>query len=153
MALEIPIDSITLMHVNTAPPGWVKTGFDNEHILRVTTGSIAPGGSVNFSSFAVSHTTTTSSITTSLGTTTLTTGQLPSHTHSYYSPGPSTRGNTTAPILSNVMNATNVPFTSTANGGAAAHGHPWAPTSGTFNPGGNLDMRVKYVDVLSVKRV
>jgi hypothetical protein len=58
----------------SAPSGWTKdtTNYDN-HALRVVTGTASTGGSINFTTAFASGL--------SSGATTLTTAQLPSHTH------------------------------------------------------------------------
>lgn len=154
MALEIPSGSITIMHVNTAPPGWVKTNTFNEHMLRVVTGSVGSGGTVDFSSFAVSHSTTITGSSRTLFPVTLTSGELPSHSHRYYNGVNFSKANTTPPLLNPVMRDNNSLTTSLSVGSSVAHGHPgFDDNTVTFSPDGDLDMRVKYVDVLLVERV
>ena len=64
-----------------APTGWTKdtTAGINDSILRLVTGSVSSGGSVAFSTWAAQ---------TADGATTLSTPQIPSHTHSYTRIGP-----------------------------------------------------------------
>ena len=62
-----------------APTGWTKdtTAAINDSILRLVTGSVTPsGGSVAFSTWNAQTTT---------GSHTLTTAEMPAHTHNYYS--------------------------------------------------------------------
>lgn len=75
----------------TAPTGWTKdTTNYNNYALRVVTGAASTGGSVAFTTAFASQTPTISntlSINTSglsAGSTTLTTAQIPSHTHNLY---------------------------------------------------------------------
>lgn len=58
----------------TAPTGWTKdtTAAMNDSIMRIVTGSAGNGGSTAFSTFAG---------VTAVGATTLTTTQIPSHSH------------------------------------------------------------------------
>lgn len=59
----------------SAPTGWTKdtTAAINDSILRFVTGSVSSGGSLAFSTWAAQ---------TADGATTLSTAQMPSHTHS-----------------------------------------------------------------------
>lgn len=156
MALEIPSGSITLMHVNTAPPGWVKTDTNNDHILRLVTGSAGSGGTVDFSSFAVTYATTITATTRTISSVTLTGAELPYHRHQYNRAfdSSSVKANTTPPVTRTVMRADTAITnrTSGSNGSSVAHIHSLAPGV-TFSPDGDLDMRVKYVDVLLVQRL
>jgi len=74
-------DSGTRMAFNqtAAPTGWTKdtTAAINDALLRTVTGTVSSGGSTAFSTFNASTTT---------GATTLSTAQIPSHTHTYQVP-------------------------------------------------------------------
>lgn len=74
---ETGVESGTRMPFNqsTAPLGWTKdtTIALNDSIMRIVTGSVASGGATAFSTFNGQ---------TSVGATTLTVNQIPSHSHS-----------------------------------------------------------------------
>ncbi|MGA1047409.1 MAG: hypothetical protein ACO3UU_05325, partial [Minisyncoccia bacterium] len=81
-----------------------------------------------------------------VGNTTLTISQIPSHDH----PGgvapdglPRTQG---GGRLAKVNRSGNVGNT----GGSGAHNHPWNPGSVSFST--NLDLRVRYVDVIICRK-
>jgi hypothetical protein len=151
MALEIPSVSITVMKVNTAPTGWVKTNTNNLNAFRVVTGSASSGGTVNYTSVLIQHTTTTSSIAGSAGGTSLTAPQLPLHTHRQFSIAATVNMQIPAPGLS-VRVAPSVPAAQSGNvGSSLSHTHSATLTSGSFS-GSNLDLRVKYVDCILVQR-
>jgi hypothetical protein len=78
--------TVMLFAQTAAPTGWTKnTTTGDNSALRVVTGTASTGGSVGFTTAFASQTPTGSvSITTvsgSAGATTLTTPQIPSHSH------------------------------------------------------------------------
>jgi len=138
----------------TAPTGWTKdtSNYDN-HALRVVTGTASTGGSVNFTTAFASQTPTGSvtitSVTGSAGNTTLSTPQIPSHTHNVLF-----RGADGGPINNVVQGSTSVPpapaVPTTATGGGGSHNHPFSFSSGsgTFS-GSAINLAVKYLDVIT----
>jgi len=62
-----------LFNQTSAPTGWTKSVANDNAALRVVSGSVSTGGSVNF---------TTAFAANSIGATTLSEAQIPSHTHS-----------------------------------------------------------------------
>ena len=124
----------------SAPTGWTKdTTNYNNHALRVVTGAASTGGSVDFTtaftSQAVAGTVGTS------GATTLSTSQIPSHTHSYTAMGanwgPDGAAEPTAPTGA----------TTGATGGGGSHTH----SGGTFT-GTAINLAVKYLDVITATK-
>ena len=63
-----------LFNQTTAPTGWTKVTAHDNKALRVVSGTVGTGGSVNFTTAFGSQ---------NVGNTTLTTDQIPSHTHSF----------------------------------------------------------------------
>jgi hypothetical protein len=154
MALEIPSGTNTVMKVSTAPTGWVKTNTFNLNVFRVVTGSVVNGGSVDYSSVFVSHTTTVTSVSGQAGGTSLTAPQLPLHTHHtpfnsttrrMQIPGPGLAGVRTGP-----GGTPGVP--SGFVGTSSPHSHSATVTSGNVSAPTNIDLRVKYVDAIIVQR-
>lgn len=124
----------------SAPTGWTKdTTNYNNHALRVVTGAASTGGSVDFTtafaSQAVSGTVGTS------GATTLSTSQIPSHTHSYTATG--------ANFGPDGASEPNAPTGATtgATGGGGSHTH----SGGTFT-GTAINLAVKYLDVITATK-
>ena len=76
-SLGFPSGTRMSFNQTSAPTGWTKQTSTtiNDSILRFVTGGTSSGGSVAFSTFNSGTTT---------GATTLTTAQMPSHTHSAY---------------------------------------------------------------------
>lgn len=136
-----PSGTVMLFAQTAAPTGWTKdtTNYNNS-ALRIVTGSVSTGGTVDFSTVFVSNRAVTiSSLTGSAGATTLTTPQIPSHTH----PAAATNhpvysaGNPT-PGFAAVGGSTG------AAGGGGSHTHPLTVSSGS----GTVDLAVKYVDII-----
>jgi hypothetical protein len=135
-----------------APTGFTKnTSTGDNHALRVVTGTASTGGSVGFTTAFASQTPTGSvsitAVSGSAGATTLTTPQIPSHTHVIRqnlqegNPGGS-------PSL---VGASGGPGTtvSGATGGGGSHEHPFSFSSGsgTFS-GSAINLAVQYIDVI-----
>jgi hypothetical protein len=136
---------------SAAPTGWTKdttAGLDNS-AMRIVTGSVVNGGSVNFTTAFASQTPTGSvsitSVSGSAGATTLTTPQIPSHTHTYG--GFRSGGPTFFPLNQGTTNATS--NTTDATGGGGSHTHPFSFSSGsgTFT-GSAINLAVKYYDFI-----
>lgn len=120
----------------SAPTGWTKdTVNNNNSALRVVTGSASAGGTVDFTTAFASQ-----AVTGTVGNTTLTTAEIPSHSHiqrygtATASAGIVTSGSawTASPINSTISTAT--------SGGGGAHNHSFTGTS--------INLAVKYVDVI-----
>jgi hypothetical protein len=143
-----------MMFVQTAAPtGWTKSTTHNNKALRVVSGTASSGGSVAFTTAFASQTPTgsvsISSVTGSAGNTTLTTPQIPSHTHTF-NVWPNT-----APASLRVSSAATSPapavgsVTTNGTGGDGAHSHPFSFSSGSGTFTGNaINLAVQYVDVI-----
>lgn len=97
----------------SAPTGWTKdtTAAINDAVLRLVTGSVSSGGSTAFSTFNGQTTT---------GSTTLSTSQIPSHTHTV-SVASSTPAAPAGIQSSSNYGGTNVPTGATGGGGSHNH--------------------------------
>ena len=129
--------TVMLFGQTAAPTGWTKdtTNYNNS-ALRVVTGTAGTGGTVDFTtafaSQAVSGTVGTS------GATTLSTTQMPSHTHSYTVVNNTVGANGCSQAYASVTGST-----TGAAGGGGSHTH----TGGTFT-GTAINLAVKYVDII-----
>jgi hypothetical protein len=97
-----------------APTGWTKdtTAAINDSMLRLVTGSASSGGTTAFSTW---------SAVTSTGSYTLTTSDIPSHTHTITAGGGGVSPNNT---LAGGNNYTSYgPFTTSSTGGGGGHSH------------------------------
>ena len=143
-----------------APTGWTKdTTNYNNHSLRVVTGTASTGGTVDFTTAFASQTPTGSvtitSVTGSAGATTLSTSQIPSHTHAaptgrshVFSGGGDSRNTTNGNNVDDLFKGT-----LGSTGGGGSHDHPFSFTSGagTFS-GSAIDLAVKYLDVITATK-
>ena len=120
-----PAGTLMLFQQTSAPTGWTKQTTHDNKALRVVSGSASSGGSVAF---------TTAFANGSTGATTLTTAQIPSHSHSLSANNADNTGQTPRPGA-NRNNAVNfTPSTDTAGSGGS-HDH-------------SLSLAVQYVDLI-----
>jgi len=137
----------------TAPTGWTKdTTNYNNYALRVVTGAASTGGSVAFTTAFASQTPAGSvSINTSglsAGSTTLTTPQIPSHSHSFtlFTGGGSPGGaqlTDNSPVGSQSTNAT---------GGGGSHNHSISGSATGSFTGTAINLAVQYLDVITATK-
>ena len=128
-----------------APTGWTKdTTNYNNYALRVVTGAASSGGSVDFTTAFASQTPSGSvSVNTSglsAGATTLSTAQMPSHTHTYGAIGV---GSYTA------CGGAGGGLTNTgATGGGGSHTHSISGSATGSFTGNAINLAVKYLDTI-----
>lgn len=130
--------TVMLFAQTSAPTGWTKnTSTGNNSALRLVTGTASTGGNVDFATVFVSNrAVSVTSLTGSVGATTLTTPQIPSHSHPAAQPGAAAYS---------VNDNTGAANSSTgAAGGGGSHTHPLSVTGGS----GTVDLDVKYVDII-----
>lgn len=135
-----------------APTGWTKDTTHNDKALRVVSGTAGSGGSVAFTtafaSKAVSGSIGNTTDSGTVGGTTLSTAQIPSHTHTHESHLASYQGGSQAVSkqqLDSVNTVTNVG--ATGGGGSHTHGLTMNAHNHTFT-GTAIDMAVQYVDII-----
>lgn len=113
-----------------APTGWTKSTTNNDKALRVVSGAASTGGSVAFSTAFASQTPAGT-----ISNTTLTTAQMPSHTHSVPQGG--------GLILSGgtcIYGGATSAQTTGSTGGGGSHNHTFTGTA--------INLAVQYVDVI-----
>jgi hypothetical protein len=134
-----------------APTGWTKDTTHDNKSLRVVSGTAGSGGSVDFTTAFASQTPTGSvtitSVTGSAGATTLSTSQIPSHTHTYERTPYISYGGTSGfgSHADNVLQS--VATGATGGGGSHDHAFSFSSGSGTFS-GTAIDLAVQYVDTI-----
>ena len=152
--------SLMLFQQTSAPTSWTKQTTHNNKALRVVSGTATPGGSTAFTSVFASRT-PAGSVSVSGGTvgnTTLTTPQIPSHTHPGACFAPNSRIDDDvirsgtpypAPIqyFAPVYNVGAQPSDTGSTGGNGAHSHPFSVGSASFS-GSAQDFAVQYVDII-----
>jgi microcystin-dependent protein len=140
--------TLAIFQQTTAPTSWVKQTDNNDDWLRVVSGTAGSGGVTAFSSVFPSAATVPISspvtVTGTVGNTTLTTPQIPAHSHA-------TAGSTTTPGGISVAQPSGPTFIAidgpnTNAGGGDSHTHPWSGTATSFIT--SLDLRVQYVDII-----
>lgn len=131
----------------TAPNGWTKSTSHDNKALRIVSGTASSGGSVPFTTAFASQTPTGSvSISNglSVAATTLSTAQMPSHTHS--SNYALTDG--AANFLRSTLNESLQSNLTSATGGGGSHTHSLSGSvSGSFT-GNAINLAVQYVDAI-----
>ena len=154
--------TLMLFQQTAAPTGWTKQTTHNNKALRVVSGTASSGGSVAFSTaFASKSVTGTVSVSAStgqtaapvsVGNTTLTTPQIPSHTHGAYKGYPSESPGGYSNTGSQGPGGTT---TTTATGGGGSHTHPGSgglhahPVSAPASFSGTaINLAVQYVDLI-----
>jgi hypothetical protein len=151
-AVPDPIASGTQMLFvqSTAPTGWTKSTTHNNKALRVVSGTAGTGGTVGFetafASQTPSGTVTITSVTGTAGAHTLSTAQMPAHTHTTRSGKDNDNGSgylEYGGAGTNYYPAT----TSTGGGGSHSHSFSFSSGSGTFS-GTAINLDVQYVDVI-----
>ena len=136
-----PSGTVMLFVQSAAPTGWTKSTAHNDKALRVVSGSVSSGGSVAFSSAFASQTPTITLSGLSAGATTLATTQIPSHTHSVGSGGPSQYGPDA------LYPSNNGTFGGQTTGGAGGGGSHTHSVSGSATSSA-INLAVQYVDVI-----
>jgi hypothetical protein len=143
--------TVMLFAQTSAPTGWTKnTTTGDNSALRVVTGTASTGGSVAFTTAFTSQTPTitVSAISGSAGATTLTTPQIPSHTHPHnYAP----RGFSGGGAGDNWVRNGGGPYVTGGTGGDGSHTHPFSFSSGTATSSA-INLAVQYIDVIRASK-
>jgi len=126
----LPTGTAMMFVQTSAPTGWTKSTTHDNKALRVVSGTASSGGTTAFTSVFTSRT--------------ITTANMPSHTHGVTDPGHThTYGNVTAGVGAGATAGTNAPVISTATSTST--------TGITINNAGSgtaMDFAVQYVDVI-----
>ena len=131
-AEPFPSGTSMLFQQTAAPTGWTKQTTHNDKALRIITGTVGTGGSVAFSTALGSGATVAGgsvsgapdasslsvSISGNISNTTLSTSQIPSHTHTIRIDNGGTGGNNVA-----ARGQINSVATTDATGGGGSHNH------------------------------
>jgi len=145
-----PSGTALLFQQTTAPTGWTKSTTHDNKALRVVSGSVTTGGSVAFTTAFASQA-VAGSVGTS-GATTLSTAQIPSHSHTApavvlwgaaVTGTPNLFCGTTTLANSGTPTSTYYGPNTGAAGGGGSHDH----SGGTFT-GTAINLAVQYVDVI-----
>lgn len=138
LANYFPSGTRILFQQTAAPTGWTKDTTHDNKALRVVSGSASSGGSVGFTSAFASQ-----AVAGTVGSTTLGTNEIPSHTHVYSGFAPATtKGQAAAArVASGSQTATvGASHNTAATGGGGSHNHSFSGTA--------INLAVQYVDVI-----
>ena len=162
-----PSGTVMLFAQTAAPTGWTKSTTHNDKALRIVSGSASSGGSVAFTTAFASQ-----AVSGTVGDTTLTSSQIPSHTHtgttasngdhSHYPFGSSPSSGSFGSSVNNIASdlAYNIVAASSANTsfttnttGAHTHSFTSDATGGGSShthsfTGTAINLAVQYVDVI-----
>jgi hypothetical protein len=134
--------TLMLFVQTAAPTGWTKSTTHNDKALRVVSGTATTGGSAAFTT-AFGTPSVSGSLSGTVGSTTLSTAQIPSHTHTltYNTPGANVASNN---VPGGVTNGGTGTHTTNATGGGGSHDHSF---SGSLSSA-TAAINVAYVDVI-----
>ena len=131
----------------SAPTGWSKSSSNNNKALRVVTGTGGgTGGSNSFTSAFPSSKPVSGNfpISGTVGNHTLTSNQLPTHTHA--NGGAVTLSPGGGDVRSGGGWSRSTPGTGNNTTNASAHSHGFSSGSASFNS--NINLAVQYIDVI-----
>jgi hypothetical protein len=135
-APEFPSGTKILFQQTAAPTGWTKDTTHNDKALRVVSGTASSGGSAAFTTAFASRTPGGT-----VGATTLTTDQIPAHTHSgSLTTTNRATGSSSAREVVIDGGPPNYDFTTGSSGGGQSHTHNFTGTA--------MDFAVAYVDCI-----
>ena len=142
LANYFPSGTRILFQQTAAPTGWTKDTTHDNKALRVVSGSTSSGGSVAFTSAFASQ-----AVDGTVGSTTLGTSAIPSHTHNYFGYTAAQKGQAAAArIVTNNSTTASVGVTlgASAVGGGGSHSHSFTGTA--------INLAVQYVDVIIAQK-
>jgi len=148
--------TVMFFQQTSAPTGWTKSTAHNNKAIRIVSGTVGTGGNSAFTTAFASYTPAGNvsvsgsvSMSGNIGSTTLSTNQIPSHSHQMKRTGPN---NPQQEILGGALQSWKYVNTeSTGGGGSHNHNHNLSGSlsvnSSTFS-GTAKDLAVQYVDTI-----
>lgn len=139
-SLGFPTGTLMLFQQTAAPTGWTKQTTHDNKALRVVSGTASSGGTSAFTTVFANQTPTISLSGLTAAATTLSTAQMPSHSHSfvlYDTDGGAYYARVGAGSLANTINTN-------AQGGGGSHSHS---VSGSASASA-ITLNVQYVDLI-----
>jgi hypothetical protein len=131
----LPTGTAMMFVQTSAPTGWTKSTTHDNKALRVVSGTASSGGSVAFTTAFASQ-----AVAGTVGSTTLTEAQLPSHTHSVSWGQASGAGVGNGVYYAGGTQVNTWTVTSGATGSGSGHTHSFTGTA--------INLAVSYVDVI-----
>jgi len=144
--VEIPTGTLMLFQQTAAPTGWTKQTTHNDKALRVVSGTASSGGTSAFSTCFQNQTPTISVNTSGLsaGATTLSTAQMPSHSHAVYGVYRGLSGGDSYVGLS--IHQGGWEGTTDGVGGGGSHSHSMSGSA--TGSSSAITLNVQYVDLI-----
>ena len=138
---SFPTGTKLLFHQAAAPTGWTKQTTVNDATLRVVSGTTGggTGGSIAFSTLFASGKAVT--LSGNVGATTLTTAQMPKHSHTIQLAIPGTGGSGEIRTAQQIYGPAALTTTTEVAGGSTSHTH-------TLSGSAKIALNVKYTDVI-----
>lgn len=155
---EISSGSKTVFRQSTALVGWTKITTHNDCLLRIVSGTASFGGSTAassiFTSYSVSGSVSLATSPSTVGDTTLSSTQIPAHSHTAYFT------NVTAPAVrklgagNNTISSPLATFQTDPAGGGGTHTHSLSVSMSSpgFSSSDTKNFSVKYIDVILASR-
>lgn len=146
-AIEFVSGTVMLFRQNTAPTGWTKSSSFDNAALRVVSGTInaSQSGVVPFTG-AFANTTPTVTVDSSglsAGATTLSSTQMPSHTHTVNG---ASNANCGSPMAGYSYSTAQYSFATGSTGGGSSHSHSMSGSATATSSAINLNVR--YADAI-----
>lgn len=154
--------TVSVFFQASAPTGWTKVTTHNDKALRVVSGTggdfgfggVSGAGGLSFSTVFPSSTSPVSisfsaniPVSGTVGNTTLTTSQIPNHTHNSLTGGSANAAGGGSSFL--VSGTNNTGGVVSPGGISAAHNHPFnGNINFTASGTGSIDLRLQYIDVI-----
>lgn len=143
-APSVPAGSVMLFYQAAAPTGWTQVTSLNDYALRLVSGTGGTTGGTTAYSTVFSNQTPTISVSGSVGATTLSTAQMPSHDHTVDGGG-LTGGNTGGYYGEDTnQQKNNAAQTTSAQGGGGSHTHSFSG-SGSSSV---ITLNVRYANII-----
>jgi hypothetical protein len=138
---SFPAGTLMLFQQTSAPTGWTKQTTHNNKALRVVSGTASSGGNTAFTTVFANQTPTINTSGLSVGAFTLTTAEMPSHSHSFSAGG---GANNSGTITQRSIVANTTTFNTNGTGGGGSHSHT---LSGSATSSA-ITLDVQYVDLI-----
>ena len=136
-----PAGTAITFNQTAAPTGWTKSLTHDNKALRVVTGTVGSGGTSSFTTVFTNQTPTITTSGLSAGATTLTTAQIPSHSHTLPFASVYTA---TGSGVANTTSGYNGAQGTGSTGGGGSHTHTVTGTATSTA----ITLAVQYVDVI-----
>jgi len=150
--------TVMFFQQTSAPTGWTKSTAHNNKAIRIVSGTVGTGGNSAFTTAFASYTPSGNvsvagsvSMSGSIGSTTLSTAQIPAHSHTVSAGGFADGGGNFAIYLAGQRQGQSWTSSNTGGGGSHNHNHNLSGSlsinSSNFS-GSAKDLAVQYVDTI-----